>query len=790
MPCDPFRQNHKRIAANKLLEIYGDLDNQNLFLSIGKIGPWKNENDPPIALDSVMEDTDFWRGIYAHKRIDRSDVSLVVRRYDWKPGVIYTPYSDDVDLFDDLNPAPFYVLVDEERVYKCIDNNYGTPSFNAPTHTDARVRRLADGYRWKFLYQISESKRKFLTKTQSNSIGYMPIEYVEYLRLNDERILQWNVQESAVDGEIAYIRVNPDVQPFVVSDKCVFPSGENIVVADVFPGATGITVTSPHLIYAEDRYKNLTLSIDSGNGLGQRREITSFVSNNIGTSAFITVKEPFIKGISGGSGASTFSIVPTIRVVGDGSSNNNPNNPYATGAEIMVRFGVTAASELFRQQGLTTCDELVESVKLIDSIEIVDGGKNYTFASLDYIAGLTVPTGKVFINDLADPIMSPPGGHGSNPVKELGTSSIMLVKEYTRSENDKVSTENEYRQFGLILNPLLAEKQVRIRFFENGLSGSFEAGETASQTVTGSYGVAYGNVVSWLYGVSGHSGTNELVLTNVRGSGDFSFGGTIDGLKILNVDEKTVAGTESRQLAKLTLAPTLESGFLAGNQCRCTGGNDFLDGMIVHGIGNYETTMEPSRAVGQIYKWEPKLGSNKSGFLYVENISGEFKKGERVDRSDWFYKGIGSRGLSGIAEIVAIDTLVRDGVNAYDQTTSLELSWESPNFFDKDSFVEDNYYNFVLGTTASANGYVVAWEPGASGVQGKIRFSGTQGKFQVGMTAAYPTSPTTEAVATVVSVLHEAELKYRSGDILYIQNMKPIQRSGEQKEEIKIVIDF
>jgi hypothetical protein len=790
MSCDPFRQNHKRIAANKLFEVYSDLDNQNLFLSIGKVSPWENDQDPPQSVDSVIEDTDFWRGIYAHKRIDRDDVSLVVRRYDWKPGVSYSTYSDDVDLFDDLNPSPFYVLVDEERVYKCIDNNYGSPSLHAPTHTDSRIRTLADKYRWKFLYQIPESKRKFLTKTKGNNIGYMPIEYVEYLRLNDERILQWNVQQGAVDGEIAYIKMNPEVQPFVVSDRCVFPSPSNLVVADVPEGATGITLYSPSFIYSEDRYKDLTLSIDTGNGLGQRREITSFISNNTGTSAFVTVKDPFVKGISGGSAASTFSIVPTIRVIGDGSSYRNPNNPYSTSAEVMVRFGPTAASEIFRIQGLTSCNELVETVKLIDSIEVVDGGQNYTFASLEYAAGLVIPTGKVNLNDLADPIMSPPGGHGSNAVKELGTSSIMIVKEYVRDENEKVSTENEYRQFGIILNPLLAEKQVRIRFFESGLSGSFEAGETASQTVTGSYGVAYGNVVSWLYGVSGHSGTNELVLTNVRGSGDFSFGGTIDGLKILNVDEKTVAGTESRQLAKLTLAPTLESGFLAGNQCRCTGGNDFLDGMIVHGIGNYETTMEPSRAVGQIYKWEPKLGSNKSGFLYVENISGEFKKGERVDRSDWFYKGYGSRGLSGIGEILAIDTLIREGVDAYDQTTTIDLSWQSPNYFDADSFLEDNYYNFSLGGTANANGYVVAWEPVTAKTSGKLRLSGTQGKFYTGMTAAYPASPTTDAIATITSVIHTAELKYRSGEILYIQNMKPIQRGNEQKEEIKIVIDF
>ena len=44
--------------------------------------------------------------------------------------------------------------------------------------------------------------------------------------------------------------------------------------------------------------------------------------------------------------------------------------------------------------------------------------------------------------------------------------------------------------------------------------------------------------------------------------------------------------------------------------------------------------------------------------------------------------------------------------------------------------------------------------------------------------------------ATITNILHVGELKYRSGETIYIQNTKPIQRGFEQKEEIKIVIDF
>ena len=787
MPCDPFRQNHKRIAADALLDIYGDIDNNNLFLSIGKILGWVDDNDPPSSTDSVRDDTDFWRGVFAHKRIDREDVSLVVRRYDWKPGATYSPYRDNVDLFDDVEPSPFYVLVDEERVYKCIDNNNDSPSFYAPTHVGYRVRTMPDGYRWKFLYQIPESKRKFLTKTQGNRQGYMPVEYVEYLRQNDERILQWRVQQDAVDGEISHIELNSDVQPFVVSTKCVFPNADNTVVSDVDLGATGITVASPYLFLQPDYYNDMILSIDNGTGLGQTRVITGFVPSAGGNSAFVTVQDPFSSAISGGAEPSNFSIVPHIKVVGDGTSYKNSGNPYTTAAELSVRFGATADVDVLRLNGVTACAEFFEPIRTIDSIEIIDGGKNYTFATLEYVNGLVVPTGKVNLQDLAEPIMSPQGGHGSNPVKELGASAIMIVKEYNRTESGKVSTENEYRQFGLILNPLLEEKQVRIRFFEPGVLGTFQVGATAQQQATGPYDGASGKVVSWLYGVSGHSGTNELVLTNVRG-GNFEFGGIVSGLTIMNVDEKTIAGTDARRLLRLSVAPT-DVSFLGGNQCRCTGGNDFLDGFLAHGIGNYEITMPPSRSVGEIYRWEPRLGTNKSGYLYLENVQGEFKRGERIAQTDLYYTGFMPKGLSGVAEITDIQSIVRGGVETYDQTTILSLSHDGINLFDSNSFFEDEFKEFAVGTT-SANGYVMDWAAGASGTTGTIRLSGTQGRFVEGMQVGYRIDGAVGGSATINEIIHSAELKYRSGEILYIQNMKPIQRGNEQKEEIKIVINF
>ena len=108
----------------------------------------------------------------------------------------------------------------------------------------------------------------------------------------------------------------------------------------------------------------------------------------------------------------------------------------------MIRFGATASSDVTTNaitDSDTSCSQYFEVTRLIDSIDLVDGGKNYTFADLDFSKGLVVPTGKVNIEDLARPIMSPFGGHGSDPVKELGASSLMIVKSYSQTEKGKAA---------------------------------------------------------------------------------------------------------------------------------------------------------------------------------------------------------------------------------------------------------------------------------------------------------------------------------------------------------------
>lgn len=80
-------------------------------------------------------------------------------------------------------------------------------------------------------------------------------------------------------------------------------------------------------------------------------------------------------------------------------------------------------------------------------INITNSGKNYTKVS------------KVLVNGSNDDdlraIISPIGGHGFNASKELNSTSFMVTSEFSDANID-LGTSQQYRQVGLLLNPIVS----------------------------------------------------------------------------------------------------------------------------------------------------------------------------------------------------------------------------------------------------------------------------------------------------------------------------------------------
>jgi hypothetical protein len=84
----------------------------------------------------------------------------------------------------------------------------------------------------------------------------------------------------------------------------------------------------------------------------------------------------------------------------------------------------------------------------VNTITLSSYGSGYTYADGQISGGGgSGATVKV--------ILSPPGGHGSDAISELGGSNIILNPRVQNSESGVLSTNNDIRQIALISNPLI-----------------------------------------------------------------------------------------------------------------------------------------------------------------------------------------------------------------------------------------------------------------------------------------------------------------------------------------------
>lgn len=180
---------------------------------------------------------------------------------------------------------------------------------------------------------------------------------------------------------------------------------------------------------------------------------------------------------------SSYTSTPTVTITGDG-----------TGAEAAATLNVTTSS--------------------IESILIINKGQNYTHANV----AITANTGS---GAIARVVMSPPGGHGADPVEELGGSFVMINPKLKGSESGVIDTQNEIRQIALIKNPVLRDgttvatgivySQTTKVVVEDG-GDNYQEDEYVFQGVDLETATFKGRVVSW------NSAQNLLNLIEVSGT--------------------------------------------------------------------------------------------------------------------------------------------------------------------------------------------------------------------------------------------------------------------------------
>ena len=237
--------------AQQFVESFSEASNTVMYLFVGKNTAFPDDNSPPTPINSTanIEFTP-WRDMFGAKRIQSSDVSHAIPRYNWTSGTVYTEYSDtSTSLLTDT----FYVMTEDYNVYKCLFNAGNTASTTKPTGVSTSQFTTADGYIWKYMYTV----------TTSNALKFLTTDYIPVQTLTtDGGEDQYDVQTAAVNGAVNVIKVTSGGSGYATAPAVTITGDGTGATANAT--ITANAVTSVTVTAAGTGYTRATVSFASG----------------------------------------------------------------------------------------------------------------------------------------------------------------------------------------------------------------------------------------------------------------------------------------------------------------------------------------------------------------------------------------------------------------------------------------------------------------------------------------------------------------------------------------------
>src|SRR6056300_394363 len=388
--------NFRTLNAKKLKQ---QVSSSSVYVGIGKSDVWSlttsdtTDTTPFTPADTLDQLGEARANLIGLKKIVGTEISHVIPRYTWTSGNSYYAWdSDDASIFD----KAFYIITSEFKVYKCIKAGGGASSIQ-PTQTLTAPTAESDGYTWKYMYTTGVADaEKFLTNS------YMPVKTVS---LSADAIVSVSTSSSTtvtLTQTVPEISIGMTVSGTEISGTPTVTAIDGSVLT--LSAAQSIDITAdPQLTfaYAADADAEAQLSeADYAQYLNQK------ASRDSSTAAGIER----IEVTAGGTG---YTSAPTVTITGDGS-------------------GATATATV--------------SGGAVTAITVNNKGTNYRVVDLTFSGGGGSDAA-------ARAVLAPKGGHGVDPVSELGGFFISLNTKLDGNDGGDLTVGNDFRQILLLDEP-------------------------------------------------------------------------------------------------------------------------------------------------------------------------------------------------------------------------------------------------------------------------------------------------------------------------------------------------
>ncbi len=635
---------------------------------------------PPVPQDTVVSSIQVYNDMIFGKKIKNDSVINMIKRYEWIENNVYDMYRDNDT---ELASKQFYVVIDDSvelNVYKCLFNNNGAKSTQKPFGKDnTPIEFPQDGYIWKYMFTVDQFNiRKFATSE------YVPV------TPNEE------VANSAVTGSIEIITVDNSGAGYNNYTIGQFPDTASIAVGSNLKFALDVSASSINTFY-----KNCLIRMTSGVATNEYRLITDYTITN--GQKVITIDRAFNNRPNAGD---EYEIFPNVFVY-DVSGTSTANCV----ARAIVNSAIGNA---------------------ISRVEVLNTGSGYRLATAKIKTANIV---SVTSNAVVTPIISPPGGHGSNINNELFGRFVGISSSFI-GNNEPLSANNDYRTVGLLKNPQYAN--VNITLDAGSIRGSFITNETVYRYKPVRL---YGNV-----SVSANSlvtGTDTSFIDTFR---------TNDRVIITNGISNIFANVQS--ITSDTLLSIDKEPVFTGSNCAIYLVEAVKFGKVIdyNSINISLTNVDP-------------VGLEVSSYLLGEVSSCTAR-------------------VSNTAAYVRVNGRDADEFNAFNQLTTFVGSFTSTAEFIEDEFLIQDTDDIDTSPTARVHSY--RDNPGSA--NDYLYVTNVSNVFDLNGVAVIR--------GLTSNAYFDARYKYNgeivpdSGEILYLENLKPITRDIKQTETVKLILEF
>tara|TARA_B100000123_G_scaffold27956_1_gene19041 strand:+ start:243 stop:1655 length:1413 start_codon:yes stop_codon:yes gene_type:complete len=293
------------------------------YIGIGKAEPYDSSETVTTPLDSKREDRNLRAGLQSMK--SAQDCSYVIPRYNWISGTKYQGFDDAFETQPASNS--YYVLTEDNQVYVCLKPSKDSsgviqPSTVKPTGTSVKAFKLSDGYVWKYLYTMAAANaNKFL------SANFLPVQLqldstTLARSLEPLEVLQENVQNAAVPGQILGIAMINNGTGYVdASPPTVTIQGDG----DSTPAITA-TVSGGSITKIE-----LDSSADSAMQMGRGFDFASVLIPAPDSAGGIQATARVILGPDSGLGADARTDLLSTSLMFNTKPSGNENNDFIVG---------------------------------------------------------------------------------------------------------------------------------------------------------------------------------------------------------------------------------------------------------------------------------------------------------------------------------------------------------------------------------------------------------------------------------------------------------------------------